>query len=247
MSTLVAYENSSDEEDVAEADPDPDSSTTIEALHSSTILPDGSTPAARAEVVAPHNGISEASKNRPLLGPIAPTNGGIVHVDALVEISGNVSERDIIRQLTQASIPMASMPPSPPGSPDHAINARFNRFLELKAQGVHFNEDLAKKSSFLNPGLMATMMARAGVDKDDQYNTSLLLELWNPKSFPAWAYKEELLRSQQETKDRDDTEKSILSTTGKRMIDFAPSGSGGTSGDSSRKSTPGYQKKRRRP
>lgn len=235
MSTLVAYENSSDEEDVAQTDPA--SATTVEALHTSTKLAD--------EVLAPHNGISEASTKGPLLGPVAPANGGIVISDALRELSENVSERDLIRELTQASIPMASMPLSPPGSPDQATNARFNRFLELKAKGVHFNEDLAEKSSFLNPGLMATMMARTAINENDQYNTSLPLALWNPKGFPAWAYKEELLRSQQEIKDKDNTEKRLLSTAGKRVIDFAPSA--GTSGDSSTRSTPGYQKKRRRP
>lgn len=38
----------------------------------------------------------------------------------------------------------------------------------------------------------------AGVEEDDQYATTLPKDVWNPLGFPAWAFKEELAKSQQE-------------------------------------------------
>lgn len=243
MSALVTYESSSDEYDVTKAAPKP--ALTAKAPQTLTNVATGKSLSEHGDVDTLQNVVSEAAAIGPLLGPVAPTNADMIDADSPAETSEDMSERDTIRHLTQASVPMTSMPPSPPGSPDPAANARFARFLELKVKGVHFNEDLASKTSFLNPGLLATMMARTGIDEEDQYNTSLPLDLWNPRGFPEWAYKEGLLESQQKIRDRDDAEKKALSAAGRRTIDFAASG--GNSGDSSRKSTPSYQKKRRRP
>ncbi len=244
MGTLVGYGSSSDEEEVAAEAISKPASTFEESLPSTTMAMESS-PADQADANASRNAIFGGTTLGPLLGPAAPTNDGTIDGDSPAQTPENMSERDTIRYLTQAPIPMTSMPSSPSGSPDPAANARFARFMELKAKGVHFNEDLAGKSSFLNPGLLAMMMARAGIDEEDQYNTSLPLGLWNPKGLPEWAYKEELLKSQQESRDKGDAEKKALSAAGKRTIDFAPSR--GNSGGSSRRSTPGFHKKRRRP
>jgi hypothetical protein len=247
MSALVGYETSSDEEEIAPAVSQ--ATSKLEAPVASPHEAATRRPLHHTDLKASQSAVSEIATDGPLLGPLlgptAPIDGGIMHADSPAAASENMSERDTIRRLTQASVPMSSIPSSPPGSPDPAANARFARFLELKAKGVHFNEDLASKSSFLNPGLLAMMMARAGIDEEDQYNSSLPIDLWNPKAFPLWAYKEQLLQSQQDIRDKDDAQKKASSAAGKRTIDFAPSG--GNSGDSSRKSTPGYQKKRRRP
>ena len=245
MSALVDYDSSSDEGDEGEASQAGlSAASTVEGPTTlSTAV--GRTLPDQSGGNALRNAVPESAAAGPLLGPAAPTNGGMMDADSPEETPNNLSERETIRYLTQASVPMASMPPSPPGATDPAANKRFARFLELKAKGVHFNKDLAGKSTFLNPGLLTTMMARAGIDEEDQYNTSLSTDVWNPKGFPKWAYKEELLKSQQEIRARDTEEKQALSAAGKRTIDFTPSG--GTSGDSSRRSTPGYQKKRRRP
>lgn len=42
------------------------------------------------------------------------------------------------------------------------------------------------------------MMVHAGIDEQSQYNTALPTELWNTSELPEWAYKEELLKIQQE-------------------------------------------------
>ena len=251
MSALVEYETSSDEEEVAPAvsEATPQLEAPIASPHAAATR----RPLNHAGSRASQTVDSEVAADRPLLGPplgpplgpAAPINCGIMHAETPASASETMSERDTIRHLTQASGPMTSIPSSPPGSPDPAANARFAYFLELKGKGVHFNEDLASKPSFLNPGLLAMMMGRAGIDDENKYNSSLPIHLWNPKAFPLWAYKEQLLQSQQDIRDKDDAQKKVSSAAGKRTIDFAPSGS--NSGDSSRKSTPGFQKKRRRP
>lgn len=238
MSALVGYETSSDEEETAASASK--AASTIEtpaALTTNTTIESNSSNSTSY--------VSELASVGPLLGPNIPLNGDMIDAESLAEAFEGTSERDTIRHLTQASLPMTSMPPSPPGSPDPAANARFARFLELKAKGLHFNEDLAKKSSFLNPALLATMIARAGIDEEDQYNTSLPLDLWNPKGFPEWAYKEELHKAQQAVRDKEVAERKALSSAGRRTIEFASSG--GNSDNSSSRSTPSYQKKRRRP
>ena len=243
MSALVSYDSSSDDEGAATAIVT--AAASVDTALSHTNLQAESSALDQIEDASARLDVSDAPTVGPVLGPSAPTNGDVAETESSDVAPEHMSERDAIRYLTQAPIPMTSMPSSPPGSPDPVANARFARFLELKAKGVHFNEDLGRKSSFLNPGLLATMMSRVGVDEEHQYRTSLPLDLWNPNAFPEWAYKEELLRSQQQIRDKDDEQKKALSATGKRTIDFAPSG--GNSADSSRRSTPGFPKKRRRP
>ena len=243
MSALVGYETSSDEEETATTVPEAASTVETSAALTNTTIEGNLSNGTDENTLADR--VSELATVGPLLGPSAPLNGDMINVESPTQVFEDMSERDTIRHLTQASIPMTSIPPSPPGSPDPAANARFARFLELKAKGVHFNEDLAKKSSFLNPALLATMMARAGIDEDNQYNTSLPLDLWSPKGFPEWAYKEELHKAQQAIRDKEVAKKKALSAAGKRAIEFTPSG--GNSGVSSSRSTPSYQKKRRRP
>ncbi|ERF76564.1 hypothetical protein EPUS_05837 [Endocarpon pusillum Z07020] len=249
MSALVGYETSSEEEEEEEeeetATAAPKAASTVETSAAPTSTTIESNLSNGTDVNTSAARVSEPATVGPLLGPSAPLNGDMINAESPTQAFEDMSERDTIRHLTQASIPMTSIPPSPPGSPDPAANAKFARFLGLKAKGVHFNEDLAKKSSFLNPALLAAMMARAGIDEADQYNTSLPLDLWSPKGFPEWAYKEELHKAQQAIRDKEVAEKKALSAAGKRAIEFAPSG--GNSGDSSSRSTPSYQKKRRRP
>ncbi|KIW26322.1 uncharacterized protein PV07_09423 [Cladophialophora immunda] len=254
MSGLVNYESSSDEEKqsppkVVPSKPSKgksaDSTVPADGLDRSSI--NKGFPAAELDK---GTGRNTGADNGPMLGPTMPAqmqgDDDIVQPqESSAETSQqHMSERETIHLLTQATHPMTAIPPSPPGSPDPALDAKFKRFLELKAKGVHFNEDLANKSTFRNPGLLATMMARAGVEGDDQYRTSLPQEVWNPLGFPPLAYKEELLRSQQALREQDSNSKKSLSAAGKRTIEFT---SGGKSGTSSRESTPGAANKRKRP
>lgn len=127
------------------------------------------------------------------------------------------ANRAAIRNLTLPTVPNLDIPLSPSGSPPPGMEKKFDHFLELKKQGVHFNEKLAKSSALKNPSLLQKLMASAGVDEQDQYNTTLPVEIWNPKGFPTWAYKEELAKSAQEITKKRDEESSRLQ---RESIDF---------------------------
>ena len=97
------------------------------------------------------------------------------------------------------------------------MEKKFEHFLELKKQGVHFNEKLAKSSALKNPSLLQKLMVSAGLDEEDQYNSTLPVKIWNPKGFPPWAYKEELAKSQQEITKKREEESSRVQ---RESIDF---------------------------
>jgi hypothetical protein len=245
MSGLVGYDSSSEDDTAVIPTPQ-----TLPSSKASDVLNGGATatgdvgPSEEQPSSAPGASSSESIIG-PMLGPVDQPSGAAV-ADALSSpiALADMSGRDAIRHLTQPTFPATSLPPSPPGSPDPAANERFRRFLDLKSRGVHFNDDLARKSSFRNPSLLSTMMSKVGIDEKAQYNTSLPLDLWDPNDFPEWAYKEGLLKSQQELKSQSDANRKMLSATGKRTIEFTPESA---SAGSSRKSTPSQQNKRRRP
>jgi hypothetical protein len=245
MSGLVGYDSSSDDDTTIIPTPQ-----TLPSLKASDVLNGGATstgdvgPSEEQPSPAPGASSSESIIG-PMLGPADQSSGAAV-ADAFPSpiALAEMSERDAIRHLTQPTFPATSLPPSPPGSPDPAANERFRRFLDLKAKGIHFNDDLARKSSFRNPSLLSTMMSKVGIDEKAQYSTSLPLDLWDPSDFPEWAYKEGLLKSQQELQSQSDANRKMLSVTSKRTIEFTPESA---SAGSSRKSTPGQQNKRRRP
>ncbi|RMZ91605.1 hypothetical protein DV736_g1167, partial [Chaetothyriales sp. CBS 134916] len=221
MNGLVSYESSSDEDDAA-------TTTTQDNAGAHTNTP---TPVAGQALA-------------PMVGPSLPTSlepdeGSFTLGDRLVTelaadaVLASLSEQDLLRHLTQASHPINALPPSPPGSPDPTVEARFVKFLELKKKGLHFNADLAKKPSFRNPALLKTLMARAGIDDQICYASSLPTDIWDPAAFPPHAYKEELARSQQSIRDRERERKRHESAAGTRRIDFHSS-----STPSSQHSTP---------
>ena len=94
------------------------------------------------------------------------------------------------------------IPPSPPGSPPASIEKKFEHFLELKRQGVHFNEKLSKSAALKNPSLLPKLMASAGLDGHAQYSTTLPGNIWDSTAFPDCAFKEGLTKSQQELSKR---------------------------------------------
>lgn len=228
MSALVDYGSSSEDEDgQALARPAREAALTREVVAINGERPTTGTPGEKA-----------TGEKGLLIGPTIPEN---VHDRAdghtgLEGLSDDMSEQDLIRYVTQASHPMTAIPPSPPGSPNPQLEAKFKRFLELKKKGLHFNEDLAKKSSFRNPALFTTLMDRAGLERDVQYATSLPATVWDADSLPAFAYKEELLKSQTMIRDEETAKKKKQSASGKRTIVFTAAD---RSGKSSRTSTPG--------
>ncbi|CAG8898409.1 unnamed protein product [Penicillium egyptiacum] len=117
------------------------------------------------------------------------------------------ASRSLIQDLTLPPVPNLDIPPSPPGSPNPAANAKFEHFLSLKKQGVHFNSKLASSSSLKNPSLLKKMMEHAGIDEQSQYDTSLPADLWDPSDLPKWGFKEELLRTQQDFRKQSEAKK----------------------------------------
>ncbi len=113
------------------------------------------------------------------------------------------------------------------------MEKKLGHFLELKRHGVHFNEKLARSSALKNPSLLQKLMASAGVDERDQYSTTLSKHIWDPTGFPTWAFKEELVKSQQDLTKRNEEEKSRIL---RDSLDFV---SATHSEHSSRGGTPG--------
>ncbi|TKA69229.1 hypothetical protein B0A49_06517, partial [Cryomyces minteri] len=143
------------------------------------------------------------------------------------------SERLLIRDLTMPPTPNFDIPQSPPGSPSAIVSSKFARFLELKKQGVHFNERLEKSSALQNPSLLQKMMKFAGVEEQDQFASTLPPSLAIPTSFPAWAYADELAKTQQAmTKKLEEDRVKVQ----REAIDFVPAAG---SAASSRGATPG--------
>jgi len=142
------------------------------------------------------------------------------------------TNRALLRDLTLPTVPNYEIPPSPPGSSMENTSARFVHFLALKEQGVHFNEKLAKSSVLRNPSVVAKLMDFADIDDAGQYATSLPKRLWHPTSFPYYAYKEELARSQQKMLKKQEEELAC----GQRTVDFVPATA---LQDANRSETPG--------
>jgi hypothetical protein len=224
MNGLVAYDSSSDDD--------------AEPVKAPRAAVGGATNSASLAHVAPaKNGVDTDETESAMVGPSMPTEiTGGSSMEDLDDLPADVSEQDLVRHLTQATHSMKAIPPSPPGSPNPATDARLKRFLALKATGMHFNEDLAKKNSFRNPALLSNLMERTGLSDDDQYANSISRALYQPADLPGFAYKEELARSQQRIRGQQATRKKQAAAVGKRTIEF-------TSATSSQTSTPGSVRK----
>ncbi|KAL9606694.1 MAG: hypothetical protein Q9179_000134 [Wetmoreana sp. 5 TL-2023] len=155
-----------------------------------------------------------------LVGPQAPPPQQLDHEDGISSpLSPNSARRVAVRNLTMPPLPNLDIPPSPPGSPPPGITEKFEHFMQLKKQGVHFNEKLASSSALKNPMLFQKLMASAGLAESDQYATTVPTHLWDPSAFPDWAYKEELAKSQQQIHDK---RKEESMRTQREHIDFVP-------------------------
>lgn len=122
------------------------------------------------------------------------------------------ANRSLIHNLTLPTVPNLDIPPSPPTSPSSAtaqaaLTARIDKFLELKRKkDTHFNAKIADSHALKNPPLMDKLLAFVGVGTTfdegpavatEQYATTLPTDLWDPSSFPEWAYRGQLRRSQE--------------------------------------------------
>lgn len=149
--------------------------------------------------------------------------------DSLEPSSPYSANRARIHNLTLPTVPNLDIPPSPPGSPPASTNKRFEQFLQLKKKGTHFNSKLEQSTALANPSLMDKLMAFVEIEGKSQYETTLPLDLWNPRAFPDWAFADKLRKTREKVvKDRETEHAS----GGRGSIDFVPSStqaSGGTS------------------
>lgn len=181
----------------------------------------------------PSNQKPDAPLVGPQLGPVEAT--GFSELEDVMDEEQNgepqspySANRALLRDLTLPTVPNYDIPPSPPGSPVASTNAKFKHFLELKKQGTHFNEKLAKSAALKNPSLMQKLMDFADIDEAEQYATTLPQDLWNPTGFPEYAYKEELAKSQQKIL----KEREAKKVRGQReALDFVPATASGETRD----------------
>ncbi|EGE08962.1 hypothetical protein TEQG_07956 [Trichophyton equinum CBS 127.97] len=163
---------------------------------------------------------------KPIVGPLPPAD----YTPQLPEETTQsdkqtsfISISALRRDMTLPPFPNLDIPPSPPGSPNPEMNKKFEHFLSLKKQGVHFNEKLASSSSLKNPNLLQSLMKHAGLDERAQYGTSLPAEIWDVTTLPSWAYKDELSKSQQSIRRKLEEKK-----TDRDAIEFVSGSGNGT-------------------
>lgn len=95
-------------------------------------------------------------------------------------------------------IPNFAIPESPPGSPSLRATKKFDKFLKLKKQGVHFNQKLESSSALANPTLFQKLMDYVGIDEQSQYASALPEDVAVPTKFPEWMYADQLNKTQEE-------------------------------------------------
>ncbi|KAI1210047.1 HCNGP-like protein-domain-containing protein [Annulohypoxylon truncatum] len=208
MSGLVSYESSDEEEVEQQPKPKP-LKQTQDATGDTTEKPIASAESAtapqkvdekQAPIIGPQIGPAPAPAAGPSFPPLeeAPLEDDEAG-PGLPPGSPYTATRALLRDLTLPPIPNTDIPPSPPGSPPPATSAKFERFLELKKQGVHFNSKVAQNPSLRNPALTEKLLAFVELGgAADQYQTTLPADIWDPAAFPRWAYKEQLKQSQAE-------------------------------------------------
>ncbi len=167
----------------------------------------------------------------PVIGPTGPPPEPLNGATSRSQ-SPYSSTRALLQDLTLPTYPNLNIPPSPQGSPLPGANEKFAHFLELKKQGVHFNDKLAKSSALKNPSLLHKLMGFVAIAEQDQYASTLPKDLWDPTVFPPWAYKEELAKAQQQSFKRREEERARKQ---REALEFVPESSSATS---SRGATP---------
>ena len=153
-------------------------------------------------------------------------------------------ERQRLRELTMPKVPNFDIPDSPPpperNSEKAAVLAattkKFDRFLELKRQGIHFNERLQSSASLRNPSLLPKLMDFAGISTEDSYRSSLSEEVDVAVKWPEDCYVEGLMK-QNERRERKRVQE-------RDKVDFVPARSGGSSASGTPGASGGGERKR---
>ncbi|KAH6608710.1 hypothetical protein Trco_002056 [Trichoderma cornu-damae] len=248
MAGLVGYASSDDEgedEQPQLRQEPPQVATQAAALHadeiergeSRTKTSEESSTAAKQDSGSPPQppAIGPVIQNAVPLGPSLPPVGASM-VNTLLDpddgpqeppASPYSSNRALIHDLTLPSVPNLDIPPSPPGSPPPGANQKVEQFLQLKQKGVHFNSKLEQSTALRNPSLMDKLLEFVGIDEVGQYETTLPKELWDPRGFPEWAFRDRLSRSREKIAKEKEAERTA---GGRTAIDFVASASSSSSG-----------------
>ncbi|KAJ5650050.1 uncharacterized protein N7484_003773 [Penicillium longicatenatum] len=236
MLGLGAYDSSSEEEVETKTPAPQHTQQHLEALQANQVKDQNEADDSPSQL-GPST--SNVAPNGPVLGPaVMNTTPYPEERPAGGYTSPFSASRALIQDLTLPPVPNLDIPPSPSGSPDPAANAKFEHFLSLKKNGVHFNAKLASSSSLKNPSLLIKMMEHAGIDEQAQYDTSLPVELWNTSTLPPWAFKEELLRAQQEARQRMDDKKASGQRSSIEFVSSSPTHGSTSSMEIKRKGNP---------
>jgi hypothetical protein len=129
------------------------------------------------------------------------------------------SERRRIHDLTLPLAPNFAIPasPPPPSDPDElaalaATTKKFDRFLELKKKGTHFNARLQSSSSLRNPSLLPKLMEFAGIATGNSYASTIaegdggVPVKWGEHSYVEALMKENERRRKKRLKERTNVE-----------------------------------------
>lgn len=93
-------------------------------------------------------------------------------------------------------IPPSPSPPAADSEEADDLRARtkkFDRFLELKKQGIHFNTRLAESTASRNPAMTQRLLDFAGLRAEEQYGNTLGENFGVPTTWPD-EFLEELMR-----------------------------------------------------
>lgn len=200
-------------------------SMTVKPELSAAIEPPPGRESSQCCSISTHTDSSAAAVGPPPDAPIGPSLPSTEEAGTLPEPqdapSPYTNTRNLLHDLTLPSIPNFDIPPSPPGSPPPATQAKFEQFLKLKKQGTHFNSKLEDSAAMHNPALTSKLMAFVGMPDGDpaQYETSLSKDLWDPKVFPDEAFRGRLRRARDKLAKEKETERAA---GGRTSVDFVP-------------------------
>ncbi|EMC91251.1 hypothetical protein BAUCODRAFT_80277 [Baudoinia panamericana UAMH 10762] len=181
MSALVGYASSDEDEDEYEGSSRP---AKIATKHESQDPTEPSDARAQSAQELPSVPIGPSLRPHQPHPDVVEEGANLIPSSFSPPSSPYTFERQRVRELTMPPIPNFSIPeaPLPPldGSEEaaalSAATKKFSRFLELKKQGIHFNERLLHTSSLRNPGLLPKLMEFAGIGVEESYATTLSTE-----------------------------------------------------------------------
>ncbi|TPX37503.1 hypothetical protein SmJEL517_g00724 [Synchytrium microbalum] len=91
------------------------------------------------------------------------------------------------------------IPPEPDAECDPDLEAKFENWMNLKLNGMHFNTRLTKTHAFRNPSIMSKMIEFQGLD---EYGSNFPKDMFDPHGFPPEAFVDELEKAQRTRAER---------------------------------------------